>query len=126
MAKTCTIDNMDAAIMEILNEYEDFTVHTVREATQKIAKEGVKALKSSSRSSFGGTGKYARGWTTTSEGGRFDTTVTIHNKTTPGLPHLLEHGHAKRGGGRVAGRVHIAPVESKLIGDFEKYLKVNL
>lgn len=124
MAKTCTIDNMDAAIMDILNEYEEFTVQTVREATQKIAKEGVKALKSSS-GAFGGSGKYARGWTSTSEGGRLDTTVTIHNRT-PGLPHLLEHGHAKRGGGRVGGRVHIAPVESKLIGDYENYLKVNL
>lgn len=124
MAKTCTIDNMDAAIMDILNEYEEFTVQTVREATQKIAKEGVKALKSSS-GAFGGSGKYARGWTSTSEGGRFDTTVTIHNRT-PGLPHLLENGHAKRGGGRTAGRVHIAPVESKLIGDYENYLKVNL
>lgn len=124
MAKTCTIDNMDAAIMDILNEYEEFTVQTVREATQKIAKEGVKALKSSS-GAFGGSGKYARGWTSTSEGGRLDTTVTIHNRT-PGLPHLLENGHAKRGGGRVAGRVHIAPVESKLIGDYENYLKVNL
>ena len=124
MAKTVTIDDMDAAIMDILNEYEEFTVHTVREATQKIAKEGVKALKSSS-GAFGGSGKYARGWTSTSEGGRLDTTVTIHNRT-PGLPHLLENGHAKRGGGRVAGRVHIAPVESKLIGDYENYLKVNL
>lgn len=124
MAKTCTIDNMDAAIMDILNEYEEFTVQTVREATQKIAKEGVKALKSSS-GAFGGSGKYARGWTSTSEGGRLDTTVTIHNRT-PGLPHLLENGHAKRGGGRVAGRVHIAPVESKLINDYENYLKVNL
>lgn len=125
MAKTCTIDNMDAAIMEILNDYEEFTVHTVREATQKIAQRSVKTLKSSSRGSFGGTGKYAKGWTMTSEGGRYDTTVTIHNNT-PGLPHLLEHGHAKRGGGRTPGRVHIAPVENKLINDFENYLKVNL
>ena len=124
MAKTCTVDNMDAVIMDILDEYEEFTIQTVREATQRIAKEGVKALKSSS-GAFGGSGKYARGWTSTSEGGRLDTTVTIHNRT-PGLPHLLENGHAKRGGGRVSGRVHIAPVESKLIGDYENYLKVNL
>ena len=124
MAKTCTIDNMDAAIMDILDEYEEFTVQTVREATQRVAKEGVRALKSSS-GQFGGSGKYARGWTTTSEGGRFDTTVTIHNRT-PGLPHLLENGHALRNGGRVSGRTHIAPVEQELVTKFEQLLRTEL
>lgn len=124
MAKTVTIDDMDAAIMDILDEYEEFTVQTVREATQRVAKEGVRALKSSS-GQFGGSGKYARGWTTTSEGGRFDTTVTIHNRT-PGLPHLLENGHALRNGGRVSGRTHIAPVEQELVTKFEQLLRTEL
>lgn len=124
MAKTVTIDDMDAAIMDILDEYEEFTVQTVREATQRVAKEGVRALKSSS-GQFGGSGKYARGWTTTSEGGRFDTTVTIHNRT-PGLPHLLENGHALRNGGRVSGRTHIAPVEQELMTKFEQLLRTEL
>ena len=125
MARTVTIDGFDAAVREILDEYEEMTVHTVREVTQKIAKEGVKLLKSESRGKFGGSGKYAKGWTTTSEGGRFDTTVTIHNNT-PRLPHLLEHGHANRNGGRTSGRIHIGPVETKIIKDYERRLMVEL
>ena len=43
--------------------------------------------------------------------------------TVPGLPHLLEYGHAKRGGGRVPGRAHIKPVEDKITKDFERKVR---
>ena len=73
------------------------------------------------------TGKYKKSWKnkTTSENAN-TIQVTVYS-SVPGLPHLLEHGHAKRGGGRVSAIPHIAPAEEaaeeKLLKDIEKALE---
>lgn len=109
------------AISKILEEYHNELDQDVGKAVQSVAKAGAKQLKANSRSSFGGTGRYASGWTVTKEKDRILHTSVIHNRL-PGLPHLLEHGHAKRGGGRTEGTTHIAPVEQAVIEQFEKEL----
>ena len=119
-----TVDNLESAVTSILEEYGDEVQKNMDEITMRVGKIGVQALKSSS-SQFKGTGKYARSWTYETEHGRFGTTVTIYSKM-PGLPHLLEHGHAKRNGGRVAGKTHIAPVEEKLISQMENEVMTKL
>ena len=123
MAKKIPIDRLSAEINKILTEYGNEVQENVDEAAQRVTKAGVKAVKGNASCSFGGTGKYAKGWKSKFETGRLSSQGIIYNGDLPGLPHLLEHGHANRNGGRTPGRVHIAPVEQKIIEDFEKAVK---
>lgn len=128
-SKKVTIDNLDDAIMGILKEYDNDVSRNLTDITKRVAREGVKALKSESKARFGTTKsrkkKYANTWTSRFETNRYSSQGTIYN-TQPGLPHLLENGHAKVGGGRVSGRAHIKPVEEKLIRKYESEVTRNL
>lgn len=125
MAKKSTVDSLAADIQQILEEYESDVENLTREAVQEIGKKGVQALKSNSEV-FGGTGKYKSGWASKVEETRMGAKATLYNSKVPGLPHLLEHGHAKRNGGRVNGTVHIKPVEDELEKAFAQALERKL
>lgn len=116
-SRKTTADKLSAEIAKVLDEYGDDVRSEIDEVTVKIGKAGVKALKNAS-SIFGGT-RYKKSWTSKAKSSRYETAVTLYSKV-PGLPHLLEHGHAKRSGGRVPGRVHIAPVEEQLVDEYTK------
>lgn len=105
--------DVSGAISRILAEFSAQANEAMYEAIDEVGRESVRKLRAVSRESFKGT-KYAKGWTSKKDQGRLIHGVTIYNKY-PGLPHLLEHGHATRNGtGRVfadtPGRVHIEPV----------------
>lgn len=119
MAST-PIDKLDKVIKEALEEYAADVNKDVAEITKKVTKAGAAAVKANAKNDFGGTGRYASGWTSTVETGRLSAQGTIYNSKAPGLPHLLEHGHAKRGGGRVEGKVHIGNVEEKIVREYEQ------
>lgn len=120
MAKT-SADGFSAALQKILNDYKDGVIVDTEQLTKKFAQRGVKELKSAS-GIFGGSGGYAKGWKNKLEKQRLGSSAIIYNEKA-GLPHLLENGHAKRGGGRVAGRTHIKPVEEKLVEEFTKAIE---
>ena len=119
-------DQLAEAVDKILEKYGDDVRENMNDIVKDITKKGVQTLKSQSRSAVGGTGKYASGWTSKFESGRVSAQGTLYNGRLPGLPHLLEHGHANRNGGRTPGRVHIAPVEDALIKEFETKVKSKL
>ena len=119
-----TVDTLAADIQAMLEEYGEDVTRLTKEAVQQAGKMGAEALKSNP-SIFNGT-RYASGWRSKVEEGRMGAKATLYNAKVPGLPHLLEHGHAKRGGGRVNGRVHIKPVEDELEKAFTRELEAKL
>jgi len=125
MARLITVDQFASSIHDILEKYGDEINENMEEAVKAVSRKGAQAVKSAASSTFNGN-KYASGWTSKTETGRTSSQGTIYNRTVPGLPHLLENGHAMRGGGRVAGRPHIKPVEEKIIQEFEQEVRKSI
>ena len=113
-----TLENLDKAIADILNQYQGEVVDKTKEITAVVTKTGAQALKNESLTQFNNVdlprGRYGSGWTSQVETGRFSAQGTIYNSKYPGLPHLLEYGHLNRDGSRTPGRPHIEPVEEQL------------
>lgn len=108
-----SVDAMADVIMEGLMEYADLASDTVKEAVTESAKTVKKEIQAGAPSR---TGKYKKSWTSkkTKESSN-GLVITVHSKDRYQIAHLLEHGHAKRGGwqggchpsycsGRIKGR----------------------
>ena len=118
MGDKCTIDNLAKTIMEGLQEYADVASADVKTAVRKAGKN-VKAEISANAPKR--TGAYAKSWAVkTEKATAHSLEVVVHSKNRYQIAHLLEHGHAKRGGGRVAGIPHIAPAEEKAVKQLEE------
>ena len=109
MATKVSIGNMADAIMKELNEYADTTADGVKAAVQKAAKTVKTEIQAGAPAR---TGANKKSWATknTAESSN-KLEITVYSRNRYQLAHLLEHGHAKRGSGRVAARPHIASAE---------------
>jgi len=107
MSKTVSIEGLAAAIVATAKEYTEEVEAQVPDVVAKVAKETVRDLKGESPVL---TRSYSRGWRAKKKGRSDRVSYVIHNATDYQLTHLLEFGHAKKGGGRVAARPHIRQI----------------
>ena len=124
MGKKISISQLSAAVMGELEEYADLAAEDMKSAVKKAA---ATVRKDSEASAPRNTGDYAKSWTvkTTKESSNA-LQVTVHSRNRYQLAHLLEYGHAKRGGGRVAARPHIAAAEAAGIEQLEREIERSL
>lgn len=124
MATKVSIDQMASVIMDGLKEYADLATDDLKAAVKKTGNEVRKQIQSTAPKA---SGKYSKSWSvkTTKESSN-GMEVTVYSKNRYQLAHLLEFGHAKRGGGRVAARPHIAAAEQAGIESFEQAIERSL
>ena len=122
---TVTVDKLADEIVKGLQEYSDLAADEMKKAVRKCGDTVRKTIKATAPVR---TGAYAKSWRTK----RVEETaatlkLVVHSPTHYRIAHLLENGHAKRGGGRVSARPHIAAAEEagerQLLSDIERALR---
>ena len=125
MSRTVSVDQMASAIQEELYKYRDLAADKTKKAVKKAGKTVKEDINGSAPVK---TGRYAKSWATkvTAEDSQ-SISLVVYSPSRYMLAHLLENGHAKRGGGRVRAIPHIAPAEQhgieQLEADITKALK---
>lgn len=125
MSRGISIDDMAEAIEKELMEYRELAADELKAAVKKAGRTAKIEI---GKTAPERTGAYAKSWRMkVVDESSVGIGVTVYSPSHYMLAHLLENGHAKRNGGRVAGERHIAPAEEhakeQLIGDIEKALK---
>ena len=125
MASTrISIDALSKTVMKKLNEDAEVACEEMKEAVKSAGALVKNEIRSTAPKD---TGAYAKSWSVknTRETSR-SLEVTVYSRNRYQLAHLLEYGHAKRGGGRVPGRSHIAPADQAGINQLEKDIERSL
>ncbi|MBQ2412196.1 MAG: HK97 gp10 family phage protein [Anaerotignum sp.] len=117
MARRVKLNGLADVIKDTLKDYADVSSEKVKTAVKEAGKTVKKEIEMSAPKD---TGDYSKSWAVKNVRETASSLeVAVHSKSHYQLAHLLEFGHAKRGGGRVSGKVHIASAEAKGIEQFE-------
>ena len=124
MGRTVRIEEMAAEVMRGWEEYADLATEDMKKAVKQAGSTVRKEIQQTAPKN---TGAYAKSWRTkTTKETASTMEVTVYSPSKYMLAHLLEHGHAKRGGGRVSAKPHIAAAEEKGGAELEREIQKAL
>ncbi len=118
------VDELAHTIMEGLLEYANLASDEIKKAVKKAGNHAKKDIQEKAPVK---SGKYKKSWATkvTKESSN-GMTIVVHSTNRYQLAHLLEFGHAKRGGGRTRAFPHIASAEERAAELLEREVEAAL
>lgn len=124
MSDRVRIDQLAAAVMEGLTEYADLAADELKKAVKKAGNSVKKDIQKGAPKD---TGAYAKSWSVKNVKETSNSIeLVVHSRNRYQLSHLLEFGHAKRGGGRFSGKAHIAPAQERAERTLEQEIEKTL
>lgn len=115
--------SIDSMATEITKAFKDYTQDVTESIESEVETRSNVLTKEIKAKSPRKTGEYAKGWRRKKVGSGGNLSYVTYNKTRGSLVHLLEKGHAKRGGGRVAGKPHVGPAADRETSLLEQNIK---
>ena len=124
MARNVSAGSLADAIMDSLREYSGLAADEMKEAVREAGNTVRDEIREKAPKD---TGIYAKSWTVKKQRETSSSlSLTVHSRNRYQLAHLLEFGHAKRGGGRVSAKPHIADAEAAGIRQLEEDIRKAL
>lgn len=111
-------DELANEIQRVLAAYASDVKAKIEVAKKETADAIMKELQVTSPKRKTGGGAYRKGWAVKKMTTAGNTKFVVYNRTRYQLTHLLEHGHAKRSGGRVQAFPHIQIAEDRHFPEF--------
>lgn len=106
-----SVDGMAEAIAQSMEEYADLSNELMKQSVTEVSRSVKKDIQENAPVR---TGKYKKSWAAKKvQEDANSLTMVIHSRDRYQIAHLLEHGHARRNGDRVAAIPHIAPAEQR-------------
>ncbi len=105
------VDQMAEALARTMAEYAELSNEVMKGCVVEVSQSVKRDIQGNAPVR---TGKYKKSWAAKKvQENANSLTMAVHSRDGYQIAHLLEHGHAKRGGGRVQAVPHIAPAERR-------------